>query len=172
MSDDHGPDAPPAPGFDGIADAAMNNRQTRIASDDRQQRKYLPTLADLVDRMTIVQLKSIFIPEHVEEYRGEMVLIMHDVDQLLKEHAPLDAEAVHAIMVLMLSNRFIWENESKARAGGSDQDKLLKLTHSVNGVRATAKNVLSSKTGGRKDYKIDALAADLPPEFGNWKVFG
>ena len=39
------------------------------------------------------------------------------------------------------------------------------------GVRATAKNQLSQLVGGRKDYKIDALAADLPPEFGNWNVF-
>lgn len=135
-------------------------------------RKYLPTLSDLVDRMTIVQLKAIFVPEHRAAYMDEMSLILHDIDMLLSTaERPMDAQAVHAIAVIMLTNRFIWENESKARAGGSEQDKLLKLTHSINGVRNTAKNQLAASMGGRKDYKIDTLAADLPPEFGNWKVF-
>ena len=31
-------------------------------------RKYLPTLAELVDRLSIVQLKEVFITEHKEEY--------------------------------------------------------------------------------------------------------
>lgn len=139
-------------------------------------RRYLPTLADLVDRLAIVQLKAIFIPEHRAEYMTERADIEHDVDMLLEEafHAggvTLNAAAIHAVLVIMLANRFIWENESRARLGGADQDKLLKLTHSINGVRNSAKNALAAIAGGRKDYKIDTLAADLPPEFGNWKVF-
>ena len=43
-------------------------------------RKYLPTLAELIDRLSIVQLKEIYIPEHAEEYRAERALIEHDVD--------------------------------------------------------------------------------------------
>lgn len=139
-------------------------------------RRYLPTLSDLVDRLAIVQLKAIFIPEHREAYMAERALIEHDVDMLLQEAfddngVTLNAAAIHAILVIMLANRFIWENESRARAGGADQDRLLKLTHSINGVRNAAKNALAAIAGGRKDYKIDTLAADLPPEFGNWKVF-
>lgn len=139
-------------------------------------RKFLPTLADLVDRLTIVQLKAIFIPEHTADYRDERALIEHDIDLILQEMfdangTTLNAAGIHAIIVIMLTNRFIWENESRARAGGPEQDKLLKLTHSINGVRNAAKNQLSAIVGGRKDYKIDALAADLSSEFGNWKVF-
>ena len=135
------------------------------------QRKYLMTLADLVDRLSIVQLKAIFIPEHREDYIEERKLIEHDIDLILKDSKPIGAAEIHAILVIMLSNRFIWENESKARAGGPEQDKLLKLTHSINGVRNAAKNQLSALAGGRMDYKIDALAADLPAEFGNWNIF-
>lgn len=136
-------------------------------------RRFLPTLADLVDRLTIVQLKMIFIPEHKDEYAQERADIEHDIDLILNEKSlKLDASAIHAVCMIMLTNRFIWENESKARAGGAEQDKLLKLTHSINGIRNAAKNQLATSDGGRKDYKVDALAADLPPEFGNWKVFG
>ena len=138
----------------------------------RQQRKYLPTLSDLVDRLTIVQLKAIFIPERKAEYLAERYDIEHDIDLILAGlERKIGAAEIHAIIVIMLANRFIWESESKARAGGQEQDHLLKMTHSINGVRATAKNRLSELVGGRKDYKIDTLAADLPPEFGNWKIF-
>jgi CheY-specific phosphatase CheX len=37
-------------------------------------------------------------------------------------------------------------------------------------VRAAAKNILAERTGGRKDHKIDCLAADLVTEFGNWSA--
>ena len=37
-------------------------------------RKYLPTLAELVDRLSIAQLKEVFITEHKEEYAKEKKL--------------------------------------------------------------------------------------------------
>jgi len=135
-------------------------------------RKYLPTLSDLIDRLTIVQLKMIFIPERRKEYIEERELVLHDIDIILDGlNHKLNARAVMAITMIQLTNRCIWESESKARAGGNEQDKLLRFTHSINGVRNTAKNILAEEAGGRKDYKIDALAADLPEDFGNWRVF-
>lgn len=121
--------------------------------------------------MTIVQLKEIFVNEHRDEYRQEMELILHDIDLLLAGRQ-LKAADVRAIAVVMLTNRYIWENESKARAGGSDQDRLLKLTHSINGVRNTAKNELSRSFGDRVDHKIDCFASELVQDFGNWNVWG
>ena len=32
------------------------------------KRKYLPTLAELIDRLSIIQLKEVFITEHKTEY--------------------------------------------------------------------------------------------------------
>lgn len=149
-----------------------SHRSARRKAEARtpKDRRYLPTLSDLVDRLSIVQLKAIFIPERAREYLEERALIEHDIDQILAGRK-ITASDVHAILVIMLANRFIWENESKARNGGDEQDKLLKLTHSINGVRNAAKNQLARLDGGRKDYKIDSLAANLPPEFGNWKIF-
>ena len=110
------------------------------------ERKYLPTFAELIDRLSIVILKSIFIPENKEAYEQEQELIIHDLDAILCERGEsiVDGKMIRAILMLMLTNRYIWENESKARQGGNDQDKLLKLTHSINGVRNTAKNVISN----------------------------
>jgi hypothetical protein len=142
-------------------------------------RKYLPTFAELIDRLSIVILKEIFISENATAYHEEQKLIMHDIDEILDDMSAKEggngstirAEMIRAILIVMLTNRYIWENESKARAGGSEQDKLLKLTHSINGIRNTAKNVISNEMGERVDLKIDALAADLTKEFGNWNLF-
>jgi hypothetical protein len=138
-------------------------------------RKYLPTFAELVDRLSIVILKSVFISENREAYRAEIALIEHDLDKILYgldyAVAPsLDAKCVRAILVVMLTNRFIWENEGQAREGGRDVEKL-RSTHAVNGIRNTAKNVLAKYFGERVDLKIDCLAANLPAELGNWNVF-
>jgi hypothetical protein len=134
------------------------------------ERKYLPTLAELIDRLSIVQLKAIFIPENAEAYNVERELIEHDIDLLLADKK-LTAKDVRAILVVMLANRVIWENESKARAGGEDQDKLLKFTHSINGVRNNAKNIIARGANERIDLKVDALAEKLVAEFGNWDIF-
>lgn len=135
-------------------------------------RLYLPTLSDLVDRLTIVLQKSIFIHERKAEYVAEMTLITHDIDLILdKLDQKIGAKEIYAIITIMLTNHAIWVNESKAREGGSEQDRLLKLTHSINGVRNTAKNALAVIDGGRRDFKVDCFASELVEDFGNWNVF-
>lgn len=143
------------------------------------ERKYLPTFAELIDRLAIVQLKAIFISENKDAYEKEIELIMHDIDLILDSQQALisgdksivSAKMIRAIMIVMLTNRYIWENETKARQGGTEQDKLLKLTHSINGIRNTAKNVISNEMGERVDLKVDCLASELIKEFGNWQIF-
>lgn len=141
------------------------------------ERKYLPTLADLVDRLTIVQQKMIFISERRLEYASEISDILHDIDLILVENGHrIGAFEIKAICILMLANRYIWEQESKTRDGSTTdspdiQLHRLRATHSINGVRNTAKNMLSTLTGSRTDYKIDCMASDLPEEFGHWDIF-
>jgi|TARA_R100000781_G_scaffold103022_1_gene66564 hypothetical protein len=136
-------------------------------------RKYLPTFAELIDRMTICQLKSIFIPDNKEAYDEEISDIKYDLDQIIKEkNIDLTAELIRAVSIVMLSNRYIWENESKVRNSADDDESyLLKLTHSINGVRNTAKNVISKELGERVDLKTDCLAAELKSNLQNWDVF-
>ena len=136
------------------------------------ERKYLPTFAELIDRLAIVQLKYIFIPDNSVEYKQEMDDIIHDLNIVATEKdIKITGDMIINIMRVMLTNRYICENETKARAGGDEQDKLLKLTHSVNGVRNTAKNMISNETGDRVDLKVDCLASELIEEFGNWQLF-
>ena len=57
-------------------------------------------------------------------------------------------------------NLHIWHNESNYRKGIKDGNNL-ELTHGLNGIRNTAKNKIPEVVGGRKDYKIDCLAAEI-----------
>ena len=132
----------------------------------REQRKYLPTLSELVDRLSIVQLKEVFISEHKDEYAKEISDILHDIDLTLKEKsAILDANTIRAIVVLSQMNLHIWHNESNYRKGVKGGNNL-ELTHGLNGIRNIAKNKIQEMVGGRKDYKIDCLAS----EFKDWEI--
>lgn len=130
------------------------------------ERKYLPTLSELVDRLSIVQLKEVFITKHKEEYAEEIKAIVHDIQLYLDENKePITAETIRAIVVLSQMNLHIWHNESNYRKGIKDGNNL-ELTHGLNGIRNVAKNKIQEVMGGRKDYKIDCLAA----EFKDWEI--
>jgi hypothetical protein len=130
------------------------------------ERKYLPTLSELIDRLSIVQLKEVFIPEHKDEYAKEISDIIHDIQLYLNESKePITADTIRAIVVLSQMNLHIWHNESNYRKGIKDGNNL-ELTHGLNGIRNVAKNKIQEIMGGRKDYKIDCLAA----EFKDWDI--
>jgi hypothetical protein len=141
-------------------------------------RKYLPTLGELIDRLSIIQLKEVKIPQHKEEYAKEISDIVHDINEILKEKLSskvakehqaqlslIDGDFIRAVIVLSQMNTHIWYNEDKARSGENKGNDLL-LTHGLNGIRNTAKNKIQEWDGGRKDYKVDCIAA----EFKEWEV--
>ena len=94
-------------------------------------RKYLPTLGELIDRLTIVQLKEVKIPQHKEAYAKEIAEIVHDIDLILKEKEKVDGEFIRAVVVLSQMNAHIWYNEDNARSGKNQGNQLL-LTHGLN----------------------------------------
>ena len=129
------------------------------------ERKYLPTLSDLVDSLSIAQLKEVFISRHKEEYAQEISDIVHDIQLILDKVEDIDAETIRAIVVLSQMNLHIWHNEANYRKGIKDGNNL-ELTHGLNGIRNTAKNKIQEVVGCRNDYKIDCLAAD----FKDWEI--
>ena len=130
------------------------------------ERKYLHTLGDLIDRLSIVQLKEVFIPEFKQEYSEEIADIVHDIQLILDEKdTKITADVIRAIVVVSQMNLHIWHNESNYRRGIKDGNNL-ELTHGLNGIRNTSKNVIQEVVGGRKDYKVDCLAAD----FKDWEI--
>ena len=114
-------------------------------------RKYLPTLSELIDRLSIVQLKEVFIAEHKAEYAEEISAIIHDIQAHLDENdAVINAEVIRAIVVLSQMNLHIWHNETNYRKGIKDGNNL-ELTHGLNVIRNTAKNKIQEVVCGIKD---------------------
>jgi hypothetical protein len=131
-----------------------------------KERKFLPTISELIDRLSIVQLKECKIPENKVAYAEEISDIVHDIQLIINEtDQPITAEMVRAIIVCAQMNAHIWYNESNVRSG-KEGPSMLALTHGLNGIRNTAKNKIQEVFGGRKDYKIDCIAAD----FKDWEV--
>jgi len=130
-------------------------------------RKYLPTLGELIDRLTIVQLKEVKIPKHKKEYQKEIEEIVHDITEILTtvKQLKIDGDFIRAVIVLAQMNTHIWVNEDNARSGDDSGNQLM-LTHGLNGIRNTAKNKIQEVDGGRKDYKVDCIAS----EFKDWEI--
>ena len=139
------------------------------------ERRYLPTFAELLDRLSIVQLKAIRTP-YKEQYEGERFDIEYDLDLILKDRNWfLRSYEIRCIMLLMHVNTVIWDNEAFVREGKNlgvaETAQRLRFTHTLNGVRNQIKNQLNSMVGSdRQEVKVDCLAADLPEQFGNWDV--
>jgi len=131
------------------------------------ERRYLQTFSELIDRLSIVQLKEVFITDYKKEYGEEIADIVHDIQLIMDQHpdGKVDAETIRAIVVLAQMNLHIWHNESNYRRGIKDGNNL-ELTHGLNGIRNTSKNIIQEVVGGRKDYKVDCLAAD----FAGWEI--
>lgn len=125
-----------------------------------KERRYLPSLGDLLDRLSICQQKEIYIKEHREEYSKEIEDILHDIDLILSEenHPPFTADILRAIIVLTQMNTWIWNNESNFRKGIKEGNNL-ELTHGLNGIRNKSKNIIQEMIGGRKDHKLDSVEA-------------
>ena len=143
----------------------------------RSGRQYLPTLGDLIDRLSIAQLKAWKIGG--EDYESEIRALVHDIgvaiygvhDMDFEEAAEKWAAVIRATVVCALINAEIWHNEGAVRAGTEtmpDDEVLrrLRLTHGLNGIRAQAKNRINRAVDHRQDGKTDCLAAD----FRQWAV--
>ena len=88
------------------------------------KRKWLPTLGELIDRLSIHQLKEVFITENKKNYASEIQDIVHDIDLILKEHkGQINGDVIRAIVVLSHMNAHIWYNESQVRTGEKGRDK-------------------------------------------------
>ncbi len=133
------------------------------------ERKWLPQLPELIDRLSIHQLKEVFLPEHKKKYAEEMKLIVYDLNLIIEENGfKITGELLRAVIVIAQMNTHIWYNEAKARKGVNQDLSLLKLTHGLNGLRNDASNYFFEMLGmkERGDFKTDCLAA----EFKDWSV--
>jgi hypothetical protein len=135
----------------------------------KETRQWLPTFSGLIDRLSIHQLKEVFLPENKKKYSEEMECMCNDLDSIIKEKdIKLTSDFIRSIIVVSQLNLHIWHNESEARKGGEQDLRLLKLTHGLNGLRNRTCNYIAFLIGNseRQDWKTDCLAS----EFKDWEI--
>jgi hypothetical protein len=126
-----------------------------------KMRKYLPNMGELVDRLSILQIREVLDPKNKDSYKDQIDNIQED----LETGYLLDSQLVRAIVVLSQINLHIWMNESGAREGEGGLNNL-RLTHGLNGIRNQAKNKLNSISGEDTENKVECTAA----EFKDWEI--
>lgn len=134
------------------------------------ERKWNPTLGELLDRMSIVSLKITHNKDLREEYAKEMQDLVDDVNVILTNivhKEKVNAEFLKFVIILSQYNTMIWQNESAARGDGTGSE--LYKTHIFNGIRCRAKDFISTYSKERIDPKIDALGADISEWEPVWK---
>lgn len=150
----------------------MNNQELqeeniRLKNENRElkkqlgnnSRKYFPVLGELLDRLSITQIKEVKIPEHKDKYAQEIKEIIHDIQLILtNEEIWFNAEMLRALIVLAQMNLHIWVNEANFRKGIKEGNNL-ELSHGLNSIRNDAKNRIQKVLGGRMDYKLDVVEA-------------
>ncbi len=134
------------------------------------ERKWLPTLGEILDRVSIITLKATFDIPNKDKWEMEIQDLLHDAQLILgKEQPQITADFLRAVLVLGQFNTLIWENEKRQRANDPDGNNLI-FTHQANGVRSRSRDIINKKVKNRTDEKIDAgLASELPPFEPKWK---
>jgi hypothetical protein len=129
-----------------------------------KERQYLPPLAELIDSLTINQIKEVKFPEQKEVIATEIGKIAHDIDLLIEEREiKLSARLIRIIVAIAQMNLHIWQNKDEMQKDPEKYMDLLKLAHQLNGVRNRMKNILleevgdKSKSARKTNYNTDGL---------------
>jgi hypothetical protein len=138
-----------------------------VTKHNNKGRHYNLSLGELIDRLSIVQLKELKIKENRESYSKEIKEILHDIQLIIDEEKPkITAKTIRAIIIISIFNEFIWANEGNFRKGIKEGNNL-EMSHGFNSIRNLAKNKIQEILGGRLDLKLDNVEA-----FKDWVPSG
>lgn len=142
-----------------------------LLKKERAERLFLPPLSELIDRLTVTQIKSILMSEHEEDFNNEINILEHDIDLILQEgNFTLNANLLRSIIVIAQMNLHIWHSKDEMQKNlNNDQQylKILKHAHQLNGYRNKVKNSLLAQEGIkdksqiRSNFEVDGLKINL-----------
>jgi GDP-L-fucose synthase len=132
----------------------MNSKQSASASDNKE-RQFLPPFSELIDRLTVDQIKEVLLPDQASSVAEEMETICHDLDLLIEEQdIKLTSRLMRILIVIAQMNVHIWYNKDKMQDNPEQYSELLKLAHQLNGLRNQMKNLLLEEAGSKEKSAI------------------
>lgn len=118
---------------------------------NKKNRIYQVPFAELVDKLTIDQIKSVLLTSGKKSIQSEINVLLHDIDLILKKRKlNLNSKFIINLITLSQINLHIWELKDKMKNNKKNYNKYLKLAHQLNGVRNKIKNYLLSITKENK----------------------
>jgi len=136
-----------------------------------KKREFEMPLAELLDRMTITQIKTVLKAGDTESYTKELKKLRSDIGSAIEESKlSVTAEFLQYVVILSQINLHIWHNKDKMQECIGDEAKylqLLKHAHQLNGYRNKIKNVLLGLEGKldisqlRSNFETDGLKLEL-----------
>ncbi|MFC1900277.1 hypothetical protein ACFLYN_01650 [Chloroflexota bacterium] len=135
-------------------------------------RQFNVTFADLVDNLTIDQIKEVLLPEEqAKTYASEIAQLEHDIDIILSEkEIKLTAEHLRMIILLAQVNLYVWYNKDKMTGEPKNYMELLRFAQDLNSLRNHVKNLIleeaeeatpASKRATFFNYNGDEWYADI-----------
>lgn len=115
------------------------------------ERKFTLPLSELIDRLTIDQIKEVLLTGNKESFSREMEKISYDIDLIVEEKdIKLSARLLRIIIAIAQLNLHIWHNKDRMQEDTENYMELLKFSHQLNGIRNQMKNLLLELTGDRE----------------------
>ena len=128
------------------------------------KRLFLPAFAELVDRVSVNQIKEVLLPDIKHAIEEEMDKLCHDIDLLIGERdIKLSSRYIRIIIALSQMNLHIWYLKDRMQVELEKYEELLKLAHQLNGIRNQLKNMLleecedKEKSDQRTNFNTDGL---------------
>lgn len=144
----------------------MDSKEIKTAD-----RAFVPSLSELIDYMSISQIKAVLMPKHQEDFNKEIKLLLHDVDKIIQEKdIKIDARLIRAVIIISQMNMHIWYNKDKMQENLDNEKeylRLLKLAHQLNGFRNSMKNSIleyegiSDKSKQKSNFETDRLDLNI-----------
>lgn len=127
---------------------------------------YEISFADLIDHLTIDQIKEVLRPRDRKSFGEEMNRICRDIDALIThKKVKLSARFIRVVIALAQFNLHIWHTKETMMKEKNAFESSMKLAHQLNGIRNQLKNILleesgfADKSGQRTNIGTDNLNA-------------
>ena len=139
--------------------------------NNKKERLFLPPLAELLDRLTVTQIKQAILGDKNKHFANEIKKISNDIDIIISEsNLKLESKLIRTIVLISQINLHIWKNKDLMQENLNNNEKylnLLKLSHQLNGIRNRMKNYILEIEGNndesqkKSNFETDNLDWDL-----------
>ena len=90
----------------------------------KKNRIYQVPFAELIDKLTIDQIKSVLLTKGKKSIQSEINILLHDIDIILKKRKiNLNSKLIINLITLSQINIHIWELKDKMKLNKKDYNK-------------------------------------------------